>query len=60
MPEQLTLVVANGRPPCLIVRLDGKEYSIRWDEKGVHIWCSEGVSLQMSDIGDPCRWIILK
>ena len=59
MAEKLTLVVADGKP-YLSIKLDGKEYAIRWDEKGVHIWCSQGVNLQLADIGNPCRWLIIK
>ena len=58
--EKLALVVADGKLPYLNVKLDSKEYTIRWDEKGVHIWCSQGVKLQLADIGDPCRWLIIK
>lgn len=60
MPEKLTLVVTDSKPPYLLIRQNGKDYTIRWDEKGVHIWCSQGVNLEMSDIGDPCRWLIIK
>ena len=60
MPGQLTLVVVEGKPAYLDIRLDGKKYSIRWDEKGVHVWCSQGVKLELADIGEPCRWLIIK
>ena len=45
----------------LAVKLDGKEYNIYWDEKGIHIFSLQGVSVEMTDIfRNPSQWVIIK
>ena len=58
MPD--TSIIVDGKVN-LVVKLDGKEYSIYWDEKGIHIFSLQGVKVEMADIfRDPSQWVIIK
>ena len=60
MPERISLVVLNnGATPYLDIKMDGKQYTIRCDEKGIHVFCLQGVSVQLQDIFRG-TWVILK
>ena len=43
MPERIALVVlGNGTTPYLDIKMDGKEYTVRCDEKGIPCVVSPG------------------
>jgi len=39
--------------------IDDKEYSLWFDDKGIHIWCDQGVDVKLSDIFNG-RWLLIK
>ena len=60
MPERIALVVlGNSATPYLDIKMNGKEYTIRCDEKGIHVVCLQGVSVELQDIFRG-TWVILK
>ena len=60
MPERIALVALDAQQPYLDVKLEGKEYTIRCDEKGIHIFCLQSVKVQLADISEKSRWLIVK
>ena len=59
--ERLTFVVPEGKSGYISIEHDGKEYTIRYDEEGIHVFCLKGLTVQMTDIfRNPPRWLIIK